>query len=227
MRAVVAMLIAVLATAARAESGLWGSFELSAGTYRPDIDAEFSGTTAPFGGAFGTSRSWQFRVGASRNVFTGYGTLEVGVAAGYMQASGHAVKLDGTRSSDETSFKIVPTSVHATYRLDVLADRWGVPLAPYARASLERYNWWVNDASGKRVMEGATNGWSFAGGLAILLDFFDPSLARELDMDSGINHTYLFAEARKTKVNDFGSSKSWDLSDTGTLSYAFGMLFVF
>jgi hypothetical protein len=46
-------------------------------------------------------------------------------------------------------------------------------------------------------------------------------------METGINHTYVFAEARKTKVDDFGSSKSWDLSDDGKFAYALGILFVF
>jgi hypothetical protein len=226
-RWLVAILLASLATAARAESARWGSFEFSAGPYRPNVDAEFSGTTTPYAGAFGKSSGWVFRVGAARNVFTGFGTLEVGLSAGYMQANGHALKLDGTRSTDETTFSIIPTSAHLTYRLDVLADRYSVPLAPYVRASLERYNWWVNDAAGNRARKGATNGWSAALGLALLLDFFDSTLARELDNDSGVNHTYVFGEARKTKVDDFGSSKSWDLSDDGRFQYSFGLLLVF
>jgi hypothetical protein len=93
--------------------------------------------------------------------------------------------------------------------------------------ALERYNWWVTSGSGGTSKYGATNGWSAGLGLALQLDFFDPYLARELDRDTGINHTYIFAEARKTKVNDFGSSTSWDLSDTGKLNWSFGMLFVF
>lgn len=226
-RWLVALLLAGLATGARAESRRWGSFEFSAGPYRPDVDAEFSGTTGPFTGAFGTGNSWLFRVGAARNLLTGFGTLEAGLSVGYMQAKGHALKLDGTPSSDETTFRIIPTSAHLTYRLDVLAERYGVPLAPYVRASLERYNWWVNDAGGDRVRKGATNGWSAALGLALLLDFFDATLARELDNDSGVNHTYVFGEARRTKVDDFGSSRSWDLSDEGRFQYNFGLLLVF
>ncbi len=55
---------------------------------------------------------------------------------------------------------------------------------------------------------------------------FDPTLARELDSDTGINHTYVFFEARKTRVDDFGSSSSWNLSDD-RISLAGGLLFVF
>jgi hypothetical protein len=225
-RWLLATLLAVLATTARAESARFGSFEVGVGPYRPNLDAEFSGT-AIYGGAFGNSNSWLFRVSAARNVYTGFGTIEIGFATGFMQATGFALKVNGTRSTDETTFRIVPTSAVVTYRMDLLADRYGVPLAPYVRASLERYNWWINDAAGSRKMTGATNGWSAALGLSVLLDFFDPVLSRELDNDTGINHTYLFGEARKTKVNDFGSSKSWDLSHDANVQYNFGLLFVF
>ncbi|HEX9306485.1 MAG TPA: MXAN_2562 family outer membrane beta-barrel protein [Anaeromyxobacter sp.] len=224
--AVVAALLAVLATSARAESPRWGSFDVSAGTYRPDIDAEFTGTTTPFKDAFGTGRSWLFRAGASRALFTSYGALEVGVQAGYLVANGHAVKLDGTRSEDTTSLKIVPTSLTLTYRFDVLAERLNIPLAPYGRVALDRFNWWVTDGDGGTVKRGATNGWSVAAGLCLLLDFFDPTLAREMDADSGVNHTYVFFEARKTTVDDFGSKSSWNLSDA-KIGFSGGLLFVF
>lgn len=225
-RAVLAALLTVLATSARAESPRWGSFEVTAGTYLPNIDSEFAGTTAPYAAAFGTSGSWMFRVGASRALLTGFGSLELGVAAGFMRVPGHAVKLDGTRSADETSLKVIPTSATLTYRLDVFADRYSIPFAPYGRVAFERYNWWVTDGEGDSAQTGATNGWSVAAGLALLIDVFDRDLARELDNDSGVNHTYVFFEARKTSIDDFGSSKSWDLSDKG-LSYAGGLLFVF
>jgi hypothetical protein len=231
-RALVAALLAALATAARAESPRSGSFDISLGNYRPDIDAEFSGTTAPFETAFGTSRGWMLRVGVARALFTNGGSLEVGFQTGYHRRTGKAQSVDPTTgavvgaSGDETTFHIIPTTLTLTYRFDLLADRYGIPFAPYGRAALERYNWWVTDGTGSRSESGATNGWSVTGGLALLLDFFDPDLARELDNDSGVNHTYLFFEARKSTIDDFGSSSSWDLSDKN-VSFAGGLLFVF
>lgn len=215
--------------AVRAESPRYGSFELGAGGYRPNIDAQ-AGLAAPlpYQSVFGTSRGWMFRAGVSRAIFTFPGSLEVGFRTGFFRASGNAYQVVGGTitnlpSADGTSFTVVPTSLTLTYRFDLLADSWNVPLAPYARVALERYNWW---ASGGGSQSGATNGYSFTGGIAFLLDFFDPGLARELDADTGINHTYLFADATKSRVNNFGSSKSWDLSDE-KLSFAFGMMFVF
>lgn len=221
------------ATAVRAESPRYGSFELGAGTYRPSIDSQAGlATPLPYQQIFGTGRDWMFRVGVSRAIFTFPGSLELGFRTGFFRVSGHSLQRDPAtnaitdqKSGDTTSFNIVPTSLTLTYRFDLLADRYNVPFAPYGRVALERYNWWVS-GDGSSTKTGATNGYSFTGGIAFLLDFLDSGLARELDADTGINHTYLFLDATKSWVKDFGSSKSWDLSDE-KISLGFGMLFVF
>jgi len=59
-----------------------------------------------------------------------------------------------------------------------------------------------------------------------VLDLLDPTLARELDADAGVNHTMLTFDVQKSKVDDFGSDTSFDLSDS-QLTYSFGLLFVF
>jgi hypothetical protein len=121
----------------------------------------------------------------------------------------------------------VPTSLTLTYRADVLFDRFGFPLVPYGRVALQRYNWWISGTTGSTSKSGATDGYSYGGGVAFVLDWVDSGLARELDHDTGINHTMLVFDASKTKVDDFGARKSsWDLSDT-TWTYSFGLLFVF
>ncbi|HEY6005705.1 MAG TPA: MXAN_2562 family outer membrane beta-barrel protein [Anaeromyxobacter sp.] len=225
--------LAVVSGSTRAESPRYGSFELGAGTYRPNIDAQ-TGLQAPlpYQDIFGSGRGWMFRVGISRALFTYPGALELGFRTGYYRASGSSRQVDpltgaitDQKSTDTTTFNIVPTSLTLTYRFDLLADRYNVPFAPYGRVALERYNWWAS-AEGSSTKTGATNGYSFTGGIAFLLDFLDAGLGRELDADTGINHTYLFFDVTKSWVKDFGSSKSWDLSD-GKASLAFGMMFVF
>lgn len=222
----------VLPALGRAESARLGSFELGAGPYRPDIDSDLAGAQ-PYRDVFGTGRGWMFRVGVSRALITYPGALELGFRSGFFRDSGHALQIDpatglptGEKSADTTTFNVVPTSLTLTYRFDLLADRYGIPLAPYGRVALERYNWWVTGGTGSTSKTGATNGYSFTGGIAFLLDFVDAGLARELDADTGINHSYLFFDVTKSKVDDFGSKKSWDLSDE-KLSLGFGMLFVF
>jgi len=81
-------------------------------------------------------------------------------------------------------------------------------------------------SSGSTVKSGATNGYAYGGGVALVLDGLDPTLTRELDQDTGINHTALIFDVKKTKVDDFGSKTSWNLSDT-QITWSAGLLFVF
>ncbi len=227
-----------LPRAARAEDGRfasprWGSFELALGGYRPDIDAELPGAR-PFATAFGGRRGLLVKADLAYSLFVDYGSLDVGVGAGYTEFYGKGQFPGGGRSGDNTSFKLIPTRLTLTYRFDVLANRYRfLPLAPYARVALERYNWWVNSGSGStanaagRSGYGATNGYSFSGGVALLLDAIDPGLAREMDRDTGINHTYLFVDFTKSYIRDFGSSGSWNLSDDRSVTFSGGLLFVF
>jgi hypothetical protein len=225
--AAVAVLAALAASAQAAESPRWGSFELAAGTYRPDIDSEFDTAPGPFETVFGTGRGWMFRAAVAKSFLLRAGSLEVGLGSGYYQETGHGQLTDGTGASgDETKFRIIPATLMVTYRADFLHERYGVPLAPYGRLALERYYWWVTDGNSDTAEEGATNGWSVAGGLALLLDFFDSGLARDQDRETGINNTYLFFEVTKRVVDDFGSSDSWNLSDEG-VGLTGGLLFVF
>ena len=211
------------------ESPRWGSFDFRVQSYRPNIDSQFGGT-GPFSEIFGTGRSLQFRVDAAWTVFRRYGSLELGLSTGYWSKSGQSLSLDPTtgkivQSADTTSFSIIPTSPFVQYRFEALAERYHVPLAPFVRLSFERYNWWTSGTN-KPTHFGATNGWSVDAGLALLLDFFDSGLARELDRDTGINHTYAFVDVTHSKVDNFGSSKSWDLSGP-TWALGGGLLFVF
>ncbi len=230
--ALAAVLVALSPGTSSADSGRYGSFELQLTGFRPRIDAEFGGT-GPYAAVFGSRRGWMIRADAARSLFVDYGSLELGLGLGYFEQYGKGLLPDGTRSGDTTSFKMIPTRASLTYRLDWLAERYLVPLAPYGRLSLERYNWWVNNGAGNvattggRSGYGATNGWSASAGLALLLDFFDRGLAREMDRDTGINHTYLFVDLTKSSIADFGSKASWDLSDTRSVSVAGGLLFVF
>ncbi len=224
-----AVALALSPAAARAQpSPRVGSFELGAGTYRPDIDSAFA-APGPYQQVFGSGRGWMLRAGVSKALYTQFGSLELGIRSGWFRDKGKGLIDSGgtlVKSGDETTFNVVPTSLMLTYRFDWLVERHGIPFAPYGRVAFERYNWWITDGQGHWSKEGGTNGWSVTGGLAFLLDVIEPGAARELDRETGVNHTYLFFDVTKSKVDDFGSSKSWDLSDS-KVSLGFGLLFVF
>lgn len=237
MKKLLALALLLAAPAARAESPRWGSFQFRLGSYRPNIDAEFRDRNdcgparnqpcgAPFADFFGKSGMMLYQAEFARSLFSQYGSLDLGVglgwtsktAKGFVQGSNPPV-----RSGDDTSLRILPLTLSLTYRLDTYASRF--PLVPYARVALERYHWWAR--GGGSSASGATNGWSGALGLAFLLDFLDPTLAREMDRDIGINDTYLFLQAGKAEVDDFGSTKSWDLSPDKSVTWSGGLLFTF
>lgn len=232
-RLLAALLALALAPVARAESRRWGSFELGAGPYLPDVDSEFSASPGPYEQVFGTKQGWMFRAGASMALLsTPYLVLEAGVKSGFMRRSGRGQITDPATpgvwqpSGDRTALSILPTSATLTLRVDWLVEKLKIPISLYGRGALERYNWWVTDGGGHSVERGATNGWSATAGAAFLLDFFDRGLARELDEDTGVNHTYVFFDATTTRIDDFGADDSWDLS-ADRLAYAAGLLFVF
>jgi hypothetical protein len=196
----------------------WGAVDVGVMRYRPSIDADLADKPGPWEKSFGNSWGWMFQAALWKSLVTGprTGALEIGFRSGYFSKSGHALIKDASGnlvpSSARTDFNIVPTSAGLQYRVDQLVERYRIPFAAYGRVMFERYNWWTTDPTGTWAAKGATNGWSATGGIAFLLDVVDPTLAREFDRDSGVNHTYLFLEITKAKIDDFGSSKSWDLS---------------
>ncbi len=210
----------------------WGSFEASVSGYTPNIDAEFGGTSTPYKTTFTDGTHYLVRADLSYSIFIDKGILDVGGGLGFTQMNGHGLLPDGTVSSDLTRLRILPARILLTYRFDIPVVRYGIPLVPFARLTLDRYWWWtyngggnVSNAAGADG-KGATMGWSIGGGVAFLLDWINPGLGRELDRNTGINQTYLFVEFTKNFIKDFGSGTSWDLSNTN-VSIAGGLLFVF
>jgi hypothetical protein len=213
-----------------AESDRWGSVDVRLMGYRPNIDAEFPSAT-PYRDAFGGDRGWMFRLSLGKNIWNEIGTLEYTIGTGYFEKYGEGRSPNDPTVTAATAFKVVPLSVGLSYRFDWLQRRFGVPLAPYARAAFERYNWWI--LGGNEIAEvngrsgvGATHGISVTGGLAIELDFLHPEMAMEMDADTGINDTYVFIDFTKSFIDDFGRRRSFDLSDE-QIAVAGGFLFAF
>ncbi|MFL5261093.1 MAG: MXAN_2562 family outer membrane beta-barrel protein, partial [Anaeromyxobacteraceae bacterium] len=158
--------------------------------------------------------------------------LEAGLGAGYFEKYGRGTNSITGLPADSTGFKVLPLRAFLTYRFDFLARLYNIPIVPFGRASLERYQWWVLNGQGNTANSqglagrGATNGYSFSGGAAFLLDFLDSGVARDMDRDLGINDTYVFVDFTKSFVKDFGSSQSWNLSDE-RVTISGGLMFVF
>lgn len=228
--ALLAALLGLAPASAAAESPVVGSVEFRAGPYRPNDDERFdlpAGTEGPYQQSFGSGRPWSFNVHVARALpWRKYGTIELGGGAGYWSVKGNGLSELGEPTSESTALKIIPIELSATWRADLLWERWRVPFVPYARLAYQHYAWWITGSGGSTVKSGNTVGFSYGGGLGLVLDLLDPMLAREFDADAGVNHTMLIMDVTKTKVDDWGASASFDLSDS-QLTYTFGLLFVF
>jgi hypothetical protein len=223
-----ALLLAAPAARAQVPQGQkWGSVEFGLGPYVPSIDKEFTNGSTPWRDIFGGSPAPLFRFHIGKAVYQSEqaGVVEVGFKTGFFSKAGHALDPAGNKTGDRTAFAFVPTSLTLTYRADMVWERGGVPLVPYVRGAFERYNWWVSKES-KWTKSGATNGWSVAGGVALVLDWMDPAAAHDMDRESGAAHTMLYFDVTKDKVDDFGSSKSWDLT-SDKLFWSAGLTVVF
>jgi hypothetical protein len=166
-----------------------------------------------------------------------FGSLGIGVTTGYYRRTTHSFQFANAatmtgcqvgscvRSGDQTALNILPLSALAVYRFDWLAHRYRVPLVPYFKIGLAYDVWWIENGGGTLSTTnistpqktysswGGTFGWVLNPGLAFLLDIIDPSAARTIDAELGINHTYLFCELNYADISGFGAPNQMVLSD--------------
>ncbi len=178
-------------------------------------------------------------------VWQRFGSLGVALGLGYFTKSGRAfVCTSGSGvgctpdfeqpSGDETSLSLLPLSLLAVYRFDLLALQTRIPLVPYVKFGLTYTLWWINKGNDK-VSDATIDGsvehgrnWQFGltavGGVAIMLDAIDAGAGRELDGALGINHTYVFWEWAWSGAEGLGASHPLRIGDSSWLA---GLAFEF
>jgi hypothetical protein len=174
---------------------------------------------------------WLFQGELDYQLWQGFGSLSVGLAAGYGSISGKGIVAStGQASPDETSLKLIPLTALAVYRLDWLYRQLGIPLVPFGKAGLAHTIWWATNGEGDvprfegGKAFGGKWGYELAGGLAFELNFLEPDMGREFDQDFGVNSVYLYAEYVKRTADNFKKSSGIDLSSN---SWMFGIGFEF
>ncbi|MBU1534080.1 hypothetical protein KKF84_02105 [Myxococcota bacterium] len=191
--------------------------ELKGGPFVPNVDDEFSGAS-PFKSIFGDKHSIMFKMQMDFLFYKGFGSLGIGADLGFYRIVGNALADDGTKSADETALILLPIGVKLSYRFDYLAKEYNIPLVPYVKGGLNYVLWWITEGDGSIASwgegqtggnaSGATYGFEFSVGLAILLDFFDPQSARSLDQETGINNSYIFGEYVWSFNDNFGGGNA-------------------
>jgi hypothetical protein len=213
-----------MARPADAASPQNSSLDLRFGLYQPQIDREFEGTNkaTPYASVLADSE-WEWGFAYDMRVWHGFGELSVGFSASKWKQTGRSLTVAGDKSDDETALHVVPLTLDAIYRFDVLAERYDFPLVPYAKLGYAYGVWWATNGLGNlaratvngttSVARGGTGGFDATFGLRFLLDVLEPAAARSFDIEMGVNHSYLFGEYRQLVLTDWGSSTSIDLSD--------------
>jgi len=219
---------AVLATStpARADSPIHGAMEFKFGSYFPHVDSEHGLSGKPYSDVFDDKHILLFQFEWEWQIFQKFGSFAVGISAGYGEVYGHGTTdSDGSVSDSSTGLKVFPLKALAVYRFDVLARRWNIPLVPFGKLGLVFEPWEVLNGSGATatsISDGTTGhggnwGWEGDLGLALQLDWFDPHLAKDMDLDLGINHAYFFAEISDMspiRSNPFHAPNRLRLNDT-------------
>jgi hypothetical protein len=215
------------------------SIELRFGLLSPAVDSEFGGKAPPQPNhfIFGNSRRPMWQVEFDWEILDVFGTLSLGTSIGYWKENAQACYLASIsdkycgRSGDNTSLRLIPFAALLVYRLDEAATRWRIPIVPYGKIGLNYTIWTVNNGDGNVPNypkgghgQGGTAGWQAAAGLALQLDFIDPSAAREFDSDSGVNHTYAFFEL--DHINGDGLYRS-NVLRVGDNTWFTGLMFEF
>ena len=221
-------LFALAGPAARADEGPTRRFLIGfkMDRYDPKVDSEPGLTGTPYHDVFGPRAPPRYQLEFDWEVAHPFGSLLLGVTAGFWQNYGKAVLTGSTpgnvqRSQDTATLDVIPLGLIATYRFDWLSDRWErFPFIPYAQAGFMSALWIAvngtgdvsSPSSGGRG-SGWTHGYTTALGVAINLNSIDPGLAREAYLDTGIQRTSVFAEYGWTYLSNFHRSGALILSD--------------
>jgi hypothetical protein len=200
--------------------------EFHIGPYMPDVDSGLANGATPHRTMFGDSARLLYQLEVDYDLLQSFGTFAVGIGVGFLTESAKAFVATtsgastDTRSADNTSLRLIPLSLLAVYRFDVLAARWNVPLVPYAKVGLNYSFWKITDGNGQVATltqgdrgSGGTLGWQVTAGIALQLDALDPGSMRELDSDSGLNHVYAFLDYGHIDASGLGMDHRLHVGD--------------
>jgi hypothetical protein len=215
------------------------ALELKFGPYVPAVDRHYEGDgLGPYANIYGPTDDTGVATGQPRpGLFSAVafdwqfaklaGPFSIGVSLGFFRDSARAIVAEpepdagSIRSpADKTGFFVLPLALLGGYRFELLADRFRVPLVPYAKGGLAYGLWWSTDGNGDvsrneagKKGRGGSVGFQVQGGLMLRLDFIERAAAATLDRVTGINHTYVFGEYQLARLDGFGTGRRMDVGD--------------
>ena len=210
-------------------------FEIRGGPFAPAIGnaAEKRAYDIIYGGDTGLfdRRPLLLQIEFDWYAFNRFGLLGVYGRVGRWRIAGHTrdcVGADGTtqsctsetlegssEGSSRTSLTAWPLSAGIVYKFDQLKENWSIPLVPYAKGGVD-YFLWTNTVDGETST--ASDGSSGSGGqfgvtgslgIALNIDFIEPSAATNARNGPGVADFYLFFEYRWTYAGFRSSGLDW------------------
>ena len=205
--------------------------EFRVGPYLANVDKEFEGAATPFDDTFGDKKRYQFGVEADYQFYRipWIGTLAAGFAWSFTRYSGFApLESDPTvESQHPTALRIMPMGVLGVLRLDVLVQKWSIPIVPYVKGGLGMGHWRTTDAGSISVDENGVKGKGFEWGLQyhfggmLWLNIFAPQLSLDMDNSTGVNNAYLYFEYMASDIDSFGNGMQIGTRGTWVTGVAF------
>ncbi len=192
------------------------ALELRVGPYTPEVGN--SSFTDTFGNDTGPLLAAEFDVLVWHIPYVG--PIGIGGGIGWVDYTASAFAQGSTdRVTTETDLSLVPISLVAVLRIDVLARKLNIPFVLTGKIGAD-YVLWDSNVGSTDSASGGSFGLRWAAQLAFELDFFDRRAARSLDEEWGINHSWLFVEV-------FGSDAGGDSLPVGDTTWAVGLGFTF
>jgi hypothetical protein len=158
-----------------------------------------AGPVGPFHAVMNPHHRVLSQLEGDRALWSGFGTLSVGLGFAYAEFYGHTYRDPGggappVKTTDSTYFREFQTRALLVYRL----DPWPrIPLIPYVKGGLDWIYYWSSLSNGSVSSAGAfsgqglTTGLEFTLGMAFLVDVIDGEIAQDAYNSIGISHTYL------------------------------------
>ena len=146
--------------------------------------------------------------------------LAGGGGIGWMNFDGNTRDDTGDSTSEETSLEVIPLNLLGVVRVDALPRKLSVPVIFTGKIG---YQWarLSTESGGADEEDGWSVGLLWAVQLGLDLDTFEPSAARNMDEEWGINHSFLFFELFGFMPNDESLEIGDDVSWTAGLGFMF------
>ncbi len=165
------------------------AFELRIGPYNPDTGVDAANDL--FVDDAGLLLALELDVFAYHIPYVG--PIGLGFGFGWADYEGTASTATGAQSGEETHLTLFPLSGMLVLRIDTLARHLRIPFVFAGKIGLDAIVW-DSDTGERDDANNISLGLRWAAQVALELDFIQPSSARRLDEEWGINHSFLFFE---------------------------------